>query len=69
MFSPKLKQEISEKVQAILKETCHDELSEGEINFLLHVDGAASWSWANINNNGASDFNVPGILFQNLSVI
>ena len=51
MFSIKLKQEISEKVQAILQETAHDELPKGEINFILHVDGAESWSWANIRNN------------------
>ena len=53
MFSVNQKREISEKVQKILKETNHPELPEGEIQFSLHVDGAESWSWADIKNNGA----------------
>lgn len=28
-------------------------VESGEIQFLLHVDGAESWSWADIRNNGA----------------
>lgn len=52
MFSVRQKREISEKVQAVLRETNHPELPEGEINFHLHVDGAESWSWADIKNNG-----------------
>lgn len=55
MFSVQQKKEISEAVQKILKETNHPELPSGEIKFLLHVDGAESWSWADIKNNG----NVP----------
>lgn len=53
MFSVKQKRDISEKVQAILKETGHPELPDGEIRFHLHVDGAESWSWADILNNGS----------------
>ena len=53
MFSVKQKREISEAVQKILAETNHPELPGGEISFLLHVDGAESWSWADIRNNGA----------------
>ena len=53
MFSIKQKREIAEKVQQILRDTGHPELPEGEINFHLHVDGAESWSWADIQNNGA----------------
>jgi len=53
MFSVRQKQEISERVQQVLRETHHPELPEGEIQFLLHVDGAESWSWADIRNNGA----------------
>jgi len=52
MFSVNQKREISNKVQAILKETKHPELPDGEIQFKLHVDGAESWSWADIQNNG-----------------
>ena len=53
MFSLKQKREISESVQRILRDTNHPELPEGEINFLLHVDGKESWSWADIKNNGS----------------
>jgi len=53
MFSVRQKREISEKVQSILRETNHPELSSEEIEFLLHVNGAESWSWAKIRNNGA----------------
>ena len=69
MFSPDMKKMISEKVQTILRETYHAELPETEINFLLHVDGAEAWSWANIRNN-SSDKNkpVPIDLVQNMTV-
>lgn len=53
MFSARQKREISEKVQAVLRETGHPELPEGEIVFVLQVAGAESWSWAAIKNNGA----------------
>ena len=53
MFSVRQKREIAEKVQQILKETNHPELPDGEIRFKLHIDGAKSWSWADICNNGA----------------
>jgi hypothetical protein len=54
MFSPELKHEIADAVQKILRATGHPELPEtGEIRFHLHVDGAESWSWADIVNNGA----------------
>ena len=54
MFSVKQKREISDKVQQILRETGHPELPKnGEISFHLHVDGAESWSWADIKNNAS----------------
>ena len=53
MFSVREKRDIADKVQTILRETHHPELPEGEISFSLHVFGAASWSWADIRNNGA----------------
>jgi peroxiredoxin len=52
MFSVKQKREIADAVQKILRDTNHPELPTGEIQFSLHVDGAESWSWANILNNG-----------------
>ncbi len=55
MFSVQQKRDISDAVQKILRATEHPELpaDDGEISFLLHVDGAESWSWADIRNNGA----------------
>ena len=51
MFSIDQKRKISDAVQKILKGTNHPELSKGEIKFHLHVEGAESWSWADIKNN------------------
>ena len=69
MFSPELKKEIAEYVQQLLAETNHPELPKGQIQFLLHVDGAKKWSWANIRNNGTiiNDF-IPSILYKNTSI-
>ena len=53
MFSLRQKREIAGAVQKILRNTAHPELPAGEIQFILHVDGAESWSWADIRNNGA----------------
>jgi hypothetical protein len=53
MFSVQQKREISEAVQQLLKKTGHPELPQGEIQFMLRVEGAESWSWAEIRNNGA----------------
>ena len=52
VFSVRQKREISEAVQQILRNTNHPELPTEEIKFLLHVDGASQWSWADIRNNG-----------------
>lgn len=35
--------------------TRHPELPKDEIQFQIHIDGAESWSWADIENNGAVD--------------
>lgn len=59
MFSVEQKRWIAEKVQGILRATGHPELPAGEIQFSLHVDGASTWSWADIRNNGAVP--VPGV--------
>jgi len=56
MFSIRQKREIADKIQQILKETDHPELPYGEIEFCLHVKGAESWSWADIQNNGKVEF-------------
>jgi len=52
MFSVQQKRYIADAVQKILRDTGHPELPEGEIQFHLHVRGAAAWSWADIMNNG-----------------
>jgi len=53
MFSVSQKRIIAESVQCILRETGHPELPKDEIQFVLHVDGEESWSWADIRNNGS----------------
>jgi len=55
MFSTSEKQSISSSIQNILRATNHPELSKEEIQFNIHIDGAESWSWADIKNNGAYD--------------
>jgi hypothetical protein len=52
LFSIQQKRAISDAVQDILRKTNHPELPQGEIQFSLHVDGAESWSYAHIKNNG-----------------
>lgn len=51
MFSARQKRQIADEVQKILRDTNHPELPKGEIDFQLHVNGAESWSWADIRNN------------------
>jgi len=69
MFSLKLKSEIADKIQKILRETDHPELPKNkEINFLLHVDGAECWSWVNIVNNGSQVRKIPNELISNTTV-
>ncbi len=53
MFSVRQKREIADAVQKILRATGHPELPKDEIMFMLRVEGAESWSWADIRNNGA----------------
>lgn len=67
MFSPELKKQIADEVQQILAATNHSELPRGEIQFLLHVDGAEGWSWANIRNNGSKSVDVTDELIGNSS--
>lgn len=67
MFTIKQKQQIAEKVQKAIQETLNDELPLGEVSFILHVDGAQDWSWANIRNNSARDVPVPDVLVKNLT--
>ena len=61
MFSFRQKQEIADKVQKALRDTNHFELPKGEINFILYVCGAKSWSFADIKNNGLYEKEIPSI--------
>jgi len=68
MFSVRQKREIADKIQKILRETDHAELPEDEIEFHLHVRGAESWSWADIENNGSvekPDYNLHNEMMDN----
>ncbi len=55
MFSVIQKRAIASAVERILRLTNHPELPEGSIKFTLHVEGAESWSWADIKDNGSVD--------------
>ena len=68
MFSTLTKGLIASAVREILAVTENAELSNGEINFILHVDGKEVWSWANIQNNNKS-IEVPDVLKQNMTVV
>jgi hypothetical protein len=65
MFSVAQKREIANRIQQLLRETNHPELPEGEISFLLHVDGAESLTdSASVNfyeNCDNCDFRIPAI--------
>lgn len=67
MLASQVKKELSEKIQALLQEVSDSELPKGEISFILHIDGAESWSWANIRNYGDKDVRVPSNIDRNLS--
>jgi hypothetical protein len=68
MFTPQQKQAIAAAVQDALQQTGDAELPAGEISFILHVDGAKGWSWANIRNATKCDEPVPLSLICNLSL-
>lgn len=69
MFSRELKSEIAKKIQDILRETQHPELPKGEIQFLLHVDGGESMSWANIRNNKPKNMTLFRGLIRNMTTL
>lgn len=51
MFSVAEKQEIAKAVEWILLSLNHPEMPKEKPMFTLHVDGAESWSWADIKPN------------------
>lgn len=67
MFSSGTKKYISDEIQKLLQKILDSELPEGEISFILHVDGAEDWSWANIRNDSEKYVRVPDALIRNLT--
>jgi hypothetical protein len=62
MFSVAQKRHIAETVEKALLELKHPEMPTEKPRFHLHVDGAESWSWADIEPNWTFDDNhAPGV--------
>ncbi len=69
MLHSQVKKDIAQEIQVLLRSIVDSELPEGEINFILHIDGKEDWSWANIRNDSHKNVPVPDILVQNLSIV
>jgi hypothetical protein len=62
MFSVKEKQFIAEQVEKLLLGLKHPEMPKERPVFKLRVEGAESWSWAEIAPNWMfNDANKPGV--------
>lgn len=69
MLSPRMKSLIAKEIQELLQSVQDDELpTNGEIHFILHVDGKEDWSWANIRNTSDRDLPVPQAIVRNLTL-
>jgi len=55
MFSVAQKRHIAAEVEKLLLSLHHAEMPESKPRFRLHVDGAESWSWADIEPNWVYD--------------
>ena len=51
MFSVKEKQWLASEIEKLLLSLNHPEMPKSEPSFKIHVDGAESWSWADIEPN------------------
>ena len=53
MFSRAEKNKIAQAVEDVLRDINHPEmdLANNPVRFFLHVEGAADWSWADIEPN------------------
>ena len=65
MLSPAVKKEISDFIQEMLQDVDDRELPDGEIKFLLHIDGRTAGSWANIRNESDRHVPAPDNLIRN----
>jgi len=62
MFSIEQKRRIASTVEKCLLELGHPEMPLVKPRFHLHVDGAESWSWADIDPNWTyDDAHKPGV--------
>lgn len=59
MFSVTEKRKIAEEIEKLLLSFDHPEMPKDRPSFTLHVDGAESWSWANIEPNWKYNENNP----------
>ena len=55
MFSMEEKKKIAAAVEKALLDIAHPEMPEEMPRFTLHVEGKASWSWADIEPNWKYD--------------
>ena len=66
MFSCEQKHKIAATIERLLLEMHHPEMPTERPEFTLHVDGADSWSFADIEpNHHYDDDNRPGINMHN----
>jgi hypothetical protein len=61
MFSKSEKQHIAAEIEKILLNLNHPEMPKERPRFKLHVDGAESWSWADIQPNWMYEDKEPGV--------
>ena len=55
MFSVAQERQIAAAVEKVLLDLNHPEMPKEKPSFKLHVDGAESWSWADIEPNWIYD--------------
>jgi hypothetical protein len=65
MFSKSEKQFIAAEIEKILLNLNHPEMPKERPKFSLHVDGAESWSWADIQPNWVYENKEPGVNLWN----
>ena len=57
----KEKQHLSAEIEKLILGLKHPEMPMEKPEFLLHVDGKKSWSWADIEPNHHYETKTPGI--------
>ena len=67
MLSVEQKESLSKIVKIALANIDDDELPDGGINFLLHIDGIEYSSWSNITNSPETYKKLPLNIKRNLT--